>query len=91
MLRIIAGVEPFEGERTWGHNVEESFYAQHQLESLDVYNTVLDEMKNAGSQQQTRNYETLLGCFLFSGEEVEKKIKVSVGRKSPRSSCKTMW
>ena len=36
LLRIIAGIETFEGERKWGHNVEESFYAQHQLEALNV-------------------------------------------------------
>src|SRR5882757_2906455 len=35
LLRIIAGVESFSGERKWGHNVEESFYAQHQLEALN--------------------------------------------------------
>src|SRR6478752_6599035 len=36
LLRIIAGVESFQGERVWGHNVEESFYAQHQLEALGL-------------------------------------------------------
>src|SRR5215207_6807679 len=44
LLRIIAGVEPFEGLRKWGHNVEESFYAQHQLEALNINNTVIEEM-----------------------------------------------
>ena len=39
LFRIIAGAETFEGERKWGHNVEESFYAQHQLEALNVNNT----------------------------------------------------
>src|SRR5579872_615062 len=45
LLRMIAGAEPFEGDRVWGHNVDESFYAQHQLEALDVNNTVLEEMQ----------------------------------------------
>src|SRR5215212_2211024 len=49
LLRIIAGTENFEGERKWGHNVDEAFYAQHQLEALDLSNTVLDELKLAGS------------------------------------------
>ncbi|MEO7120386.1 MAG: ABC-F family ATP-binding cassette domain-containing protein, partial [Ginsengibacter sp.] len=49
LLRIVAGTETFEGERTWGHNVDSSFYAQHQLEALDLNNTVLDEMKGSGS------------------------------------------
>ena len=35
LLRIVAGTETFEGERIWGHNVDDSFYAQHQLEALE--------------------------------------------------------
>ena len=50
LLRIIAGAEKFDGERKWGHNVEESFYAQHQLEALNINNTMLDEMKNAAAR-----------------------------------------
>src|SRR5690606_35816845 len=45
LLRIIAGIEPFTGERKWGHNVEGSFYAQHQLEALNLENTIIEEMK----------------------------------------------
>lgn len=91
LLRIIAGVESYEGERIWGHNVEESFYAQHQLESLDVNNTVLDEMKHAGSQQTEQELRTLLGCFLFGGDEVEKKIRVlSGGEKARVALAKTI-
>ena len=57
LLRIIAGAETFEGERKWGHNVEESFYAQHQLEALNVNNTMLDEMKEAAARKQNWNCE----------------------------------
>jgi ATP-binding cassette subfamily F protein 3 len=91
LLRIIAGVETFDGERTWGHNVEESFYAQHQLEALDVNNTVLDEMKLCGSQKNELELRILLGCFLFSGDDVEKKIKVlSGGEKARVALAKTI-
>jgi ATP-binding cassette, subfamily F, member 3 len=91
LLRIIAGVESFEGERRWGHNVEESFYAQHQLEALDINNTVLDEMKNCGSQQTEQELRNLLGCFLFSGDDVEKKIRVlSGGEKARVALAKTI-
>jgi ATP-binding cassette subfamily F protein 3 len=63
LLRMIAGTEPFTGERVWGHNVDESFYAQHQME----------------------------GCFLFSGDDVEKKIKVlSGGEKARVALAKTI-
>ncbi len=91
MLRIIAGQEPFSGDRRWGHNVEESFYAQHQLEALNVNNTVLDEMKGCGSQQTEQELRTLMGCFLFSGDDVEKKIKVlSGGEKARVALAKTI-
>ena len=91
LLRIIAGVETFEGERIWGHNVDESFYAQHQLEALDVNQTVLDEMKNAGSKKTEMELRSLLGCFLFSGDDVEKKIKVlSGGEKARVALAKTI-
>jgi ATP-binding cassette subfamily F protein 3 len=91
LLRIIAGTEPFEGERRWGHNVEESFYAQHQLEALNVNNTILDEMKECGSQKTELELRTLLGCFLFSGDEVEKKIRVlSGGEKARVALAKTI-
>ncbi len=51
LLRIIGGNENFEGERKWGHNVDEAFYAQHQLEALNTNNTILEEMKEAGTQK----------------------------------------
>jgi len=91
LLRMIAGTEPFAGERVWGHNVEESFYAQHQLEALDVNNTVLEEMQLCGSQKTDLELRVLLGCFLFSGDEVEKKIKVlSGGEKARVALAKTI-
>jgi len=91
MLRIIAGAESFSGERKWGHNVEESFYAQHQMEALNINNTVLDEMRMCGSQQTDQELRTLLGCFLFSGDDVEKKIRVlSGGEKARVALAKTM-
>src|ERR1700754_4834376 len=84
VLRMIAGTEPFEGERVWGHNVEESFYAQHQLEALDVNNTLLEEMQLCCSQKTDLELRVLLGCFLFSGDDVEKKIKVLSGGEKAR-------
>jgi ATP-binding cassette subfamily F protein 3 len=84
LLRMIAGTEPFGGERVWGHNVQESFYAQHQLEALNIDNTVLDEMKEAGSGKTELELRSLLGCFLFSGDDVEKKIRVLSGGEKAR-------
>ena len=91
LLRIIADAEPFEGERTWGHNVQESFYAQHQLEALNQNNNVLEELKDAGSGKNDLEIRSLLGAFLFSGEAVEKKIKVlSGGEKARVALAKTI-
>ncbi|MFM7646066.1 MAG: ABC-F family ATP-binding cassette domain-containing protein [Sphingomonadales bacterium] len=85
LLRIIAGTEPFDaGERKWGHNVSESFYAQHQLESLRLDHTILDEMKECGSQLNDLELRGLLGCFLFSGDDADKKISVLSGGEKAR-------
>ncbi len=84
VLRMIAGTEPFSGERNWGHNVDESFYAQHQLEALNLNNTVIEEMKLCGSGKTELELRTLLGCFLFSGDDVEKKIRVLSGGEKAR-------
>ncbi|MDB5246192.1 MAG: transporter ATP-binding protein [Segetibacter sp.] len=91
LLRIVAEDEPFEGERVWGHNVDESFYAQHQLEALNINNTILDEMKECGSQKTEMELRSLLGGFLFGGDDVEKKIRVlSGGEKARVALAKTI-
>jgi ATP-binding cassette, subfamily F, member 3 len=91
ILRIVAGTEPFTGERIWGHHVDASFYAQHQLESLNLNDSVLEEMKQAGSGKNELELRTLLGCFLFSGDDVDKKIKVlSGGEKARVALAKTI-
>lgn len=84
LLRIISGTENFDGQRVWGHNVEESFYAQHQLEALNLNNTVLQEMELCGSGKTEQELRNLLGCFLFGGDEMEKKIRVLSGGEKAR-------
>jgi ATP-binding cassette, subfamily F, member 3 len=84
VLRIIADTEPIEGSRRTGHNVKFSFYAQHQLESLRVDHEILEELKYADSTKSESELRTILGCFLFNGEEVFKKIKVLSGGEKSR-------
>ena len=85
LLRIIGGTDSnFDGERVWGHNVEESFYAQHQLEALNINNTILEEMQECGSGKTEMELRALLGCFLFSGDDVEKKIRLLSGGEKAR-------
>ena len=91
LLRVIVGSEAITGERIWGHNVEESFYAQHQLEALNIENNVLDEMRESRSGKTDLELRSLLGCFLFSGDDVDKKIKVlSGGEKARVALAKTI-
>jgi ATP-binding cassette subfamily F protein 3 len=91
LLRIIADRETFEGERNWGHNVAESFYAQHQLEHLKLDNNLVEELQTAGSKKTDLELRTILGCFLFSGDDVDKKIRVlSGGEKARVALAKTI-
>jgi ATP-binding cassette subfamily F protein 3 len=91
LLRVIAGTEPMEGERIGGHNVVSSFYAQHQLESLDMESEILDELKNFGSGRSEMELRSLLGCFLFTGDDVYKKIRIlSGGEKARVALAKTI-
>ena len=90
-LRIIAGTEPHQGKVETGHNVIPSFYAQHQLEALEVQNDILEELKQAGTGKNEQELRGVLGCFLFTDDEVFKKIKVlSGGEKSRVALAKTL-
>jgi ATP-binding cassette subfamily F protein 3 len=90
-LRIIAGTEKHGGKVETGHNVINSFYAQHQLEALQVKNDLLEELKHAGTGKTEQELRSVLGCFLFTDDEVFKKIKVlSGGEKSRVALAKTL-
>jgi ATP-binding cassette subfamily F protein 3 len=84
LLRIISGTEPINGKVELGHNVNMSFFAQHQLESLNIENTLLEELKQAGTDKTEMELRSVLGCFLFSSDEVFKKIKVLSGGEKSR-------
>nr|MCU0392212.1 ABC-F family ATP-binding cassette domain-containing protein [Thermoflexibacter sp.] len=84
LLRIINGTEKFEGDNKLGYNVKIAMYAQHQLEVLNLENTIIDELKQAGTQRTETELRTILGCFLFTGEDAFKKIKVLSGGEKSR-------
>lgn len=91
LLRVIAGTEPHTGKVETGHNVIPAFYAQHQLEALQVQNEILDELKQEGTGKTEQELRSVLGCFLFTDDEVFKKIKVlSGGEKSRVALAKTL-
>ncbi len=84
LLRIISGDEIHQGTSKLGHNVKFSFYAQHQLESLHLEETLLEELKYADASKSETELRSVLGCFLFGGEDVFKKIKVLSGGEKSR-------
>ena len=91
LLRIIAGTESYRGQCRLGHNVIPAFYAQHQVDALDLSYTILEQMKQSGGQKTEQELRTLLGCFLFTGEDVDKKIRVlSGGEKSRVALARTL-
>lgn len=91
VLRIIAGMENIEGERIQGYNVQQSFYAQHQVEALTLSNTILEEMSFYSHEKGETYVRNILGCFLFTGDDVFKKIRVlSGGEKSRVALAKTL-
>lgn len=91
LLRILNGTEPFEGKRTAGHNVRTTFFAQHQLEALGLDNTLLGELQQTGTNKSEMELRGILGCFLFSSDDVFKKIRVlSGGEKSRVALAKTL-
>ena len=91
LLRIIAGADQCEGKVNLGHNVSKTFFAQHQLESLHLDNTIIEELKNFAPEYSETEVRSLLGCFLFTGDDVFKKIKIlSGGEKSRVALAKTI-
>ena len=90
-LRIVAGTESHDGKVETGHNVLTSFYAQHQLEALDVESEIIEELKQQGTGKTEQELRGVLGCFLFTDDDVFKKIKVlSGGEKSRVALAKTL-
>jgi ATP-binding cassette subfamily F protein 3 len=84
LLKMLTGKEPFEGEMRWGHNAVPAFFAQHQSESLDPRNTILEQMALHSRQKGETYVRSVLGGFLFTGDDVEKKISVLSGGEKSR-------
>jgi len=91
LLRIIAGTETFKGMCETGHNVSTTFFAQHQLESLHLDNSILEELQSYAPKHSDTELRSILGCFLFTGDDVFKKIRVlSGGEKSRVALAKSL-
>ncbi len=91
MIRILAGLEPVQGgERKEGHNVTTNYFAQHQAEDLDLKQDALGVMMSAGSNQKESYLRSILGSFLFTGDDVFKKVKVLSGGEKSRLALAKM-
>jgi ATP-binding cassette subfamily F protein 3 len=92
LAKILAKTEEqTSGEVKIGHNVQIGYYAQHQAESLDGNATVFEIIDRAATGEMRTKIRSLLGAFLFSGDSVEKKVKVlSGGEKSRLALAKLM-
>ncbi len=90
-LRMVARTEEFDGESKLGHNVNPSFFAQHQLDALTGANDILEEVSDYLHQYGEAHVRSILGGFLFTGDDVFKKIQVlSGGEKSRVALAKTL-
>lgn len=91
MLKMIAGIEqPTTGTRELGLHVGVAYYAQHQLEGLKESNTVLQEIDSVAPTWTVPQQRSLLGAFLFSGEDVDKRIGVLSGGERARLALAKM-
>jgi ATP-binding cassette subfamily F protein 3 len=85
LLRILAGEIPAaDGSFKLGHNVKVGYYAQHVTEKLDVRNTIFDEVWQNSAVPEITQVRNVLGTFLFSDDDVDKKIAVLSGGEKAR-------
>jgi len=84
LARMIVEDLSYEGQLKLGHNVQLGYYAQHQATGLHENNTILEEIEQAARNEMQSKVRSLLGAFLFSGEDVHKKIKVLSGGEKSR-------
>src|SRR5579862_4124947 len=80
LIKLLAGTEALtKGEFKLGHNVQSDYFAQDQYKELDADARILDDLGNASPGSGETELRSLLGCFLFSDEDVFKKIGVLSG------------
>jgi ATP-binding cassette, subfamily F, member 3 len=91
LSKLIAGIEKFDGKLEIGYNINIGYYAQNQAETLNGDKTVYETIFEAARGEMVKKVRTLLGSFLFSGDAVDKKVKVlSGGEKSRLAMCKLL-
>jgi ATP-binding cassette subfamily F protein 3 len=85
LLKILAGGLDYEkGEVIFGKDVTRAYFAQHQFDILQPENSVFEELLSVATDESQTELRTLLGTFLFSGDEIEKKVSVLSGGEKSR-------
>ncbi|HXR75216.1 MAG TPA: ABC-F family ATP-binding cassette domain-containing protein [Bryobacteraceae bacterium] len=91
LIKLLAGAEPLtSGEYTLGHNVCVDYFAQDQYKVLDPESRMLDDLSEAAPRSTQVELRSLLGCFLFSEDDVFKKIGVLSGGERNRYALARM-
>ncbi len=91
LLKMVAGVlSPDAGTIEYGVNVSHTYYAQHQLEELTATHTIFQELDQVAPGWTISQVRTLLGAFLFHGDDVDKKVSVLSGGEKSRLALAKM-
>jgi ATP-binding cassette subfamily F protein 3 len=80
LIKLLSGTEPLSaGEYKLGHNVQSDYFAQDQYKELDPDARILEDLAELSPRSTQTELRSLLGCFLFSGDDVFKRIGVLSG------------
>ena len=91
LLKCLTETESYQGFIKLGHNVDMSYFAQDQAELLDPQKRVIDVIEDVADDELRLSSRDMLGSFLFSGDDVEKKVAVlSGGERSRLALCKML-
>ena len=91
LAKILIGAEPAtSGKSTLGHNVKIGYYAQNQAETLDPKLTLLQTMENNSPEEMRTKLRAILGAFMFSGQDVDKKVAALSGGERARLALACM-
>jgi ATP-binding cassette subfamily F protein 3 len=91
LIKILSGEEPVTaGEFVTGHNVETDYFAQDQYKALDTDATIIDDLSSVAPRSNNTELRSILGCFLFSEDDVFKRIGVLSGGERNRYALARM-
>lgn len=84
MIKAIMGEIEYEGKCTIGHNVKIGYFAQNEAAKLDPELTVFQTVDEVAEGEVRTQLKTILGCFMFSGDDIDKKVSVLSGGERTR-------